>query len=119
METLVTVFESKSIIEKTTSTVKTWPTEDGVLKLQLDDVNFTDKSTSILVTTELSWDGGITFLWTDRTAWPGASKSRNGFPPGLRIGPFLTARGIRLPSHVKVNIEPLAGTPSVGLKGNI
>jgi len=120
---LTRVFNAERTSQRVESTVKRWPEGAATLKFQLDDTLFNSRAERVRVTLQCSWDGGATWPWTDSdNVWTGGTKARDGAPHSCIVGPF--KRGTRAqplrgevfnPTHVRFFIEPVAGTPTVGL----
>src|SRR3990167_1048593 len=123
----------RRVIERQSSTLALpWPDRDLVeFKLDTDDTLF-PAGASIRVTVGRSWDGGLT--WRDAFAVfdGGALATRTAASKGghyIRIGsPQVRddsrpddplARRLNRPTHVRVGVEPLRGTPRVGIRGDV
>lgn len=121
------VFAIQETTIKRTSNLIAWPIETERMKLQLDDINFTADTGSIIkVIIEMSWDGGRTFTSKDENIWEaGAKSARDGSSPCVIIGPYrafdkINAQGkINNPTHVLIHMEPLKNAPDIGLKTNL
>ena len=112
------IFLREETSSKRTSGVFAWPAKDAIF-FQIDDALFTSGTEEIIVTIELSWDGGNTFPVKDETRWVGGVKSAGGASPAVRLGPYRRGNQVQNPTHVRFSMEPGRGTPTIGLVAEV
>ena len=109
-----------------------WPVGRDRLSWELDDSQFTEGT--VIVTIEVSWDGGLTFRQTKRTGFDfdtprvdrqGTTVRYSGVHGPYRFGPGHHPTGgviidpvgeVVNPTHFKITLAPLTGNPRVGAR---
>lgn len=102
------------------SGVQVWPANVEAFKLQLLDTQWNQAGTTVVLSTSYSWDGGVTWPYTDPNEWAQGAKARDGSAPSVAIGPFQkTVNGqvvTNNPTHARATFSAGVGTPRCGLK---